>query len=132
MDWSQIIGEIKQYLNINTSELARRLDVTSHYLADIERGKSKKPSAILAGSLISKLGVNPYWLFGNEKEILTNENHLKLRITSLEKENLDLKNKLKKENISLDEALKLLSMISKLKNEDLEKVMAFIEKMGDR
>jgi len=109
MDWPKKIKEIKENLNLSTSELARKLSVAPHYIADIERGKSKNPTATLPELLLTNLGINPIWLFTDEGDMI-----IKAFNSS---------------NITVAEAISLLNEIILLTNSQKEEILGYIKKL---
>lgn len=129
MDWIGKIKQIKEKLGITTSELARRMELDSHFVADIERGKSKNPSAKLTTALITQIGINPFWLYTDSGNILISEE--KENLNALKEENIKLRDSMKHNALSLEDSLAILHELSGIKKEDKGKIIAFIKSLKE-
>jgi transcriptional regulator with XRE-family HTH domain len=130
MDWSKKIEDIKKELGFTTSELARQLECESHYVADIERGKSKNPSTQFIVSLIGILGINPLWLFLDEGDVLARGKFLDLTVEKKKQEVKELKERLQESNVDVKTAISMLNEIVQLKMKDQEKVMKQVRSLA--
>jgi transcriptional regulator with XRE-family HTH domain len=70
LDWRFILDEIKKATGYRSVDIAGILDVKPSYITEIEKGKSKNPKTSFIQALIIELGVNPYWLFKGEGDVL--------------------------------------------------------------
>ena len=109
MNWENKLREIKEKLNLKTSELARLLDVTPQYLVDIEKGRIKKPTEKLIKPLLVKLNINPHWLFDSEGDMILNG--------------------IQNNSMSYNDALNLLQNFSELDADNKIKILEIMDKM---
>ena len=70
MDWVKVLSEIESALGIRPVDIAKATGVTTSYISEIKKGKSKNPKSEFIQALISVLNVNPYWLFLGEGEVI--------------------------------------------------------------
>jgi len=73
MDWSKKIEELEKFLNMKSSDIARKIDIDARYIYEIKNGKSKNPSPKFLQSLVDSLGINPDWFFMDEKPVLLSD-----------------------------------------------------------
>ena len=129
MNWQSKLEEIKRKLNLKTSELAKKVEIPSQSIIDLEKGRVKNPSANLIKGLILKLNINPFWLFESNGVMFINEipefkenELLKSRIKEME---MNQNEKL----ITIKDALPILEKLSKLNNQQKKSVIKYIESL---
>lgn len=70
MDWSEKISAIKKATGLTSKEIADITKENGPFVSRLENGYSKNPKTSFIQALIIELGVNPYWLFKGEGDVL--------------------------------------------------------------